>query len=98
MAYQVIFKKRFTKSLQKLLTYLQTEWSQKVAAEFIEKVDRRIKLLASQPYVGAPSSKVKDVRGVLVSRHNKMYYKIIGTKVLILNMYDTRMNPKRNPY
>ena len=49
MAYQVIFKNHFTNSVQKLLTYLQTEWSLKVAAEFIEKVDRRIELLARQP-------------------------------------------------
>ena len=98
MAYQIVIKKRFTSTVNKVLTYLQIEWSQKVAIEFMTKVDRRIELLTRQPYIGAPSSKVKDVRGLMITRHNKMYYKVTGNKVIVLNMYDTRMDPTRNPY
>ena len=98
MAYQIIVKKRFINKVQKVLTYLEKEWSHKVACEFLEKIDRRIDLLTKQPYVGAPSNKIKDVRGVLVSRHNRLYYKIKNNTVTILNIYDTRLNPKKNPY
>ena len=98
MAYQIIVKKRFTNKVQKVLVYLEKEWSHKVAADFLLKIDRRIELLTKQPYVGAPSSKVKDIRGLLVTRHNRLYYKIKDDKVIILNMYDTRMNPEKNPY
>ena len=98
MAYQIIIKKRFTNKVQKILSYLEKEWSARVAAEFIKKIDRRIEMLTKQPYIGIPSSKIKDVRGLLITRHNKMYYKIKDSKVIILNMYDTRINPKVNPY
>lgn len=98
MAYQIIVKKRFTNNLQKVLVYLEKEWSHKVAVDFLIKIDRRIELLTKQPHVGALSSKVKDVRGLLVTRHNRLYYTIKDDKVIILNMYDTRMNPKKNPY
>lgn len=98
MAYQVIIKKRFTNKVQKVLAWLNKEWSVKVAEEFLEKVDYRIDILAIQPYAGAPSTKVKDIRGLLITRHNKLYYKVKGDKVIILNMYDTRINPKKNPY
>ena len=98
MACQVIIKKRFTNKVQKVLDWLNKEWSAKVAAEFLEKIDYRIDVLAKQPFAGAPSSKVKDIRGLLITRHNKIYYKIKGDKVIILNMYDTRINPKMNPY
>ena len=98
MAYQIIVKKRFTNKVKKVLTYLEKEWSHKVAVEFLLKIDRRFELLAQQPYIGAPSTKVKDIRGLLITRHNRLYYKINGNKVTILNMYDTRMDPKRNPY
>lgn len=98
MAYQVIIKKRFYNKVQKVLSYLEKEWSPRVASEFLERIDYRIGLLTKQPYVGAPSSKVKDIRGLLITRHNKMYYKIKDDKVIILNMYDTRIDPKRNPY
>jgi len=98
MAYQIIVKKRFTKKVQKILYYLEKEWSHKVAAEFLLKIDRRIDLLAKHPEIGALSTKAKDVRGLLITRHNRMYYKIKGGKVIILNLYDTRMNPKKRPY
>ena len=47
MAYQIIVKKRFTNKVQNVLTYLylQKEWSQKVASEFLIKIDRRIEML-----------------------------------------------------
>lgn len=98
MAYEIVIKKRFTNKVQKVLVYLENEWSHKAAVDFLTKIDRRIDLLTKQPHIGAPSAKIKDVRGLLITRHNKMYYKISGNKVIILNMYDTRMNPKRNPY
>ncbi len=98
MAYQIIVKKRFTNKLQKALTYLEKEWSHKVAADFLLKIDRRIELLTKQPTIGAPSTRIKDVRGLLVTRHNRIYYKIKDNKVIILNMYDTRIDPKKNPY
>jgi plasmid stabilization system protein ParE len=98
MAYKIIVKKRFTNKVQKVLAYLEKEWSYKVASDFLVKIDRRIDLLTKQPYAGAPSVKIKDVRGLLVTRHNKLYYKITGNTVIILNMYDTRINPKKNPY
>ena len=98
MAYQIIVKKRFTNKVQRVLTYLEKVWSHKVAADFLLKIDLRFDLLSKQPYIGAPSRKVNDIRGILITRHNKMYYKIKGDKVIILNMYDTRMNPLKNPY
>jgi plasmid stabilization system protein ParE len=98
MAYEIIVNKRFTHKVQKVLAYLEKEWSHKVAVGFLSKIDRRIKQLTQYPYLGAPSSKIKHVRGLLITRHNRMYYKIKNDKVIILNMYDTRMNPKNNPY
>jgi hypothetical protein len=53
MAYQIVVKKRFTNKVHKILTYLEKEWSYKIAEEFL---------------------------------------------LIILNIYDTRMNPKKNPY
>lgn len=98
MAYEIILKKRFTNKLIKVLTYLEKEWSQKVAMSFLKKVDHRIKQLSLQPFAGAVSQLAKDVRGILITKHNRLYYKVKGNKVIVLNMYDTRINPKRQKY
>ena len=98
MAYEIILKKRFTNKLVKVLAYLEKEWSQQAATNFLKKTDHRLRQLSRQPFTGAPSEKIKDVRAVLITRHNRLYYKVKGKKVIILNMYDTRMNPKKKKY
>jgi plasmid stabilization system protein ParE len=81
-----------------VLDYLEQEWSQQVAADFLRKIDHWLRQLAGQPFTGATAEKIKDVGGVLINRLNRFYYKVRGKKVLVLNMYDTRMNPKKKKY
>ena len=66
-----------------------------VASDFLVKVDKRLQQLSRQPFAGIPSQKVKEVRSVFITKHNRVYYKVKGRKVIVLNMYDTRMNPKK---
>ena len=61
MAYQIIVKKRFTNKVQKVLAHLHKEWSHKVAADFLIKIDQRFALLSKQPTIGGPSSKKKQL-------------------------------------
>lgn len=52
MAYQIIVKKRFTNKVQKVLSYLDNEWSHKVATEFLLKIDCRLELIGRNPEIG----------------------------------------------
>lgn len=90
MAYQIIAKKRFNDKLVKVLTYLEIEWGKKTAATFLEKLDLRLATLKHHPYIGAPSNKFKSARGIHVTKHNRMYYKIHKNSIILLNLYDTR--------
>ncbi len=82
MAYQIVVKRRFTNKVKKVLEYLEKEWSFKEASGFLVKIDRRINLLKKQPHIGYPSTKIKEVRGLLITRHNRMYYKIKDNRVI----------------
>lgn len=98
MAYQIIYKKRFLKKLLKLLDYLKTEWNKDVADKFIDKLQKRLETLAKQPFIGISSAKVNLVRSILITRQNRIFYRMKGNVIEIVNMYDTRSNPKRNKY
>lgn len=98
MAYKVIYKKRFNNKLNKLLYYLEHAWGLDIANEFLNKLDRRIETLKHQPFIGKPSDKKPYLRTVLITKHNKLFYKVGENRIIILNMYDTRKNPKNNPY
>jgi plasmid stabilization system protein ParE len=98
MAHNIIVKKRFTSKLLKLLSYLEAKWGKTVADSFVAKLEKRLNNLSKHPSTGAPVKDVKDVRSILVTRHNRLYYRIKETTIEVINLYDTRMNPKNNPY
>ena len=89
MAYRIVINKKFINSLTNVLSYLETEWNKKVADDFLNRVDQRINALQHHPYIGA-QTKFKNVRGIHVTKHNRLYYKVSGNKVTIINLYDTR--------
>lgn len=89
MAYKIIVSQTFISRLNEILLYLEKDWGRKVAEEFILKVDTRIYSLEHHPFIGAVT-KYKNIRGIYITKHNRMYYKVKGRKVIILNIYDTR--------
>ena len=98
MAYKIIYKKRFQTKLFKLLDYLKQEWGNNVADSFIIRLQTRLDTLSQQPYIGASSTVIKSVRSILITKHNRLFYRIKDDTIEVLNMYDTRGNPKKNPY
>jgi plasmid stabilization system protein ParE len=89
MAHEIVFKKRFLNKLVHVLTYLESKWGKNMADEFLVKVDLKIQALSSHPYIGSPT-KINNVRGVLITKHNRMYYKVTNNKIVIINLFDTR--------
>jgi plasmid stabilization system protein ParE len=76
MAYKIIYKKRFQNKLFKLLDYLQQEWGDNVANNFISRLQQRLHTLSRQPYIGASSIVIKSVRSILITKHNRLFYRI----------------------
>ena len=97
MAYELIEKKRFVTKLSKLLLYLENEWGYDTAKKFLKNIDKHLSLIKEQPFAGVQTDK-KNIRSVLVTKHNRLFYKISGNKIIMLNLYDTRINPIKNPY
>src|SRR5689334_17457439 len=97
MAYKIIYKKRFVNKLLKLLDYLKTDWGENVANTFISKLQKRLHTLSKQPYIGVSSSVIKTVRSILITKHNRLFYRIKDNTIEVINMYDTRSKPKENP-
>jgi plasmid stabilization system protein ParE len=67
-----------------------------VAQRFAKQLDNKFLTLQQQPLIDKPSLYIPTVRSILAGKHNRLYYRIESNKIIILNMYDTRINPKRN--
>jgi plasmid stabilization system protein ParE len=97
MANKIIYKKRFLNKLDKLLAYLRKEWNITIANEFLDKFEEKIKVIKHQPESGKTTA-IKNTRSILITKHNRVYYRIEEGKITVLNMIDTRKNPNKNPF
>lgn len=95
MVYQMIFNDRFQNKLQKLLTYIEGKFGLLVAQKFAEELNTKLIILHQQSSIGKPSSFVANNRSIIAGNHNRLYSRIEGTKMIIFNMYDMRINPKK---
>jgi plasmid stabilization system protein ParE len=96
MAYKIERKKRYIGKLERLLQYLEEEYGVAVAIGFLQTVERKVLALKHHPYIGA-SSGIKNARSLHVTMHNRLFYKVVGNKVILLNLYDTRTRTYKKP-
>ena len=98
MALRIITKKRFENKVIKLLYYLETNWGDTIAINFKILLLQKLNLLTTQPLIGLEVDSLKNVRSILITKHNRVYYRIERNQIAILNMIDTRQDPKKNPF
>lgn len=67
----------------------------KCCDNFIIRLQKRLRTLSQQPYIGIPSSIIKPIRSILITKHNRLFYRIKDDTIEVINMYDTRRNPKK---
>ncbi len=97
MAQKVIYRKLFINKLDRLLSYLEKEWGQQFASRFIDKLEEKIELIKKHPEVGSITV-FENMRSILITKQNKVYYRVNQRNIELINMIDTRRNPKKNPF
>jgi plasmid stabilization system protein ParE len=100
MAVTIIWTKQALDDLQAVLWHLRENWSDDLAAAFSDSAYRKVELLENAPELGIASINYNNVRRMLLSRYNSLYYQYEpGSSILfILNIFDNRANPADNPY
>ncbi|MEI6141305.1 MAG: type II toxin-antitoxin system RelE/ParE family toxin [Mariniphaga sp.] len=92
---KIILSKRASKRLGKLLEYLELEWSLKVKNDFIKKLDKSFTQLQKLPESCPQSDLVKGLHMFVVTKQTSLYYRFDKNSVMIVTVFDNRMNPDR---
>lgn len=95
---KVVITRRFRNNTLRVYQYLLKEFSTKTANYFLERIERRIDFIKRNPEVGKLSSKSKEVRSVLLTRHNLIFYRYRKNSIEILCLFDMRKDPQKKPY
>ena len=96
MALPVVWTQNAIEDYQIVVDYLLKEWPLYVAENFVSIIEKRTNILGIYPNIGVASKKDPSIRSIVVTKHNKLYYRITSVKIEILNIFDTRQNPEKN--
>jgi plasmid stabilization system protein ParE len=84
--------------LAKTKRYLLENWSEKIAENFINEIQLKIKAIVQFPEMGRLSNKEKNVRKIIISKRHWMYYRVGDNEIEIVRFFDMKMDPLRNKY
>jgi len=98
MEKKIIISKRFRNNTLQVFQYLLKEFSTKTAHGFLAQLEKRIDFIISNPEVGKATVKRKNVRSILFTPHNQIYYRYQDNTIEILCLFDMRKHPGKKPY
>lgn len=83
----------------KVLDHLEKAWTEKEIRNFINKVDILLDQIKQNPEMFEESSKKRNVRKGLITKHNTLYYRVSPKKmeIQLLVFWDNRQDPGKLP-
>lgn len=98
MEKEVVITKRFRKNVYSIYEYLLKKFSPGIALKFLQRVEEKLDFIAEHPEIGKLSQKRVNVRSILFTPHNKIFYRVTNDKIEVLSIFDMRKDPKKNRY
>ena len=96
MVKSIRWNKRALDTFYETASYLEENFSEKVANNFVESVFEKIETIKKHPDIGRKAPKRKTVRFILVGKHKRLYYRLAGRRIIISSIFDTRQHPNKD--
>ena len=91
----VIWSPSAQNDLENIADYLIHDWSIKVVTTFLERLNRIIEQIRVNPGQYPLIHRTLDVRKCILTKHNKLYYRIKSKQIEIIRIFDTRQDPDK---
>ena len=98
MVKTIIWNRRASDNFNAIIEYLQGEWGERVTRNFVTRTYQILELLATNPEMGSVEHFEKQIRGIVITKHNTLFYRIEEEKLILLNFFDNRQDPKKKAY
>ncbi len=97
MVYEIIWTRQAESRLLEISEYLISEWSIKELRDFSSALKKNLDAIVLYPYSFRISSENAN-REALITTHNLLVYKVENNQIILLTIWDTRMNPEKRKY
>ena len=91
----VLWSPSAKKDIENITDYLIKEWGTRIVSNFLSKLNWIISQIVINPKQYPKINSKLKIRKCVITKQNTLFYRIKGTKVEIIRIYDTRQNPKK---
>ena len=91
---KIVWSRRAKNDFDRILDYLEKEWSITTAQKFILKTEKELQLISTIPKA-FPMSKKKQIHQCIITRQITLFYKIHQHKISLITFFDTRQHPNK---
>jgi hypothetical protein len=93
--YKIIWTHEAYKNLQNIVSYLEKFWTSTEIRKFAKLLDKQLILIKKNPALYPYSNKSKQIHKSVLTKHTTLYYKVIGSEIYLISLFDTRQNPEK---
>lgn len=93
--YKILWTDNALKELESTIEYLIKNWTDKEIQNLALRIEETLELISNNPNMFQSSDVKKNIRRVVISKYNTMYYRTKGENIEILSFFSNRQHPKK---
>ena len=93
--YSISWADEANNNLDRIINYLEQNWSNKDIVNFFKKLEKRIEIIKQYPQIFPKSQILKNVHCSVLTKQITIYYSVENEIIRILSLFDTRQDPSK---
>lgn len=93
--YKILWTDFALNELEATIEYLLIKWTEKELESLALKIEETLELISKNPNLFQSSDVSADIRRVVISKYNTMYYRTKEDSIEIISFFSNRQNPKK---
>lgn len=93
--YKILWTDFALKELKNTIEYLEENWTERELRNLASEIEEKLSLLSHNPNLFQSSDVKKDIRRVVIAKHNTLYYRVMENTIEIISFFSNRQSPKK---
>jgi plasmid stabilization system protein ParE len=93
--YKILWTDYALRELEITIECLQSNWTDRELRNLAFEIEETLNLLSHNPNLFQATDSRKDIRRVVIAKHNSLYYRVKSNTIEIISFFSNRQNPNK---
>lgn len=93
--YKILWTNFALGELENTIVYLNENWTERELRNLASEIEETLSLISHHPYLFEAFDSRKNIRRVVVAKHNTLYYRVKNNTIEIISFFSNRQSPKK---